>query len=266
MGNFIIGGFLFTRINNKAKHIITIHSGGFIDRYSRLNPFIKYMIKRILKDMDFIITVNDDQKVFLENTLGIKADKISAIPAFIQPSYAVDCQIEQELQQMKKKYKKILTASGSLYRYYGFHIVLEAVKRICGDIGVVLVFYSRKDENYENELLRMIGSFENVKVYRDLTPGQYCTVLKNNDIFIRPTDRDGDSVSIREAGCFNNKIVASDCVKRPDGSILFQINDIESLVAALRSALDSSGNVILVPDDQDNAGKVEKEYKNVINS
>jgi len=265
MGNFAFGGFMFTSVNREAKHIITIHSGNFTKKYLKSNAFMKRITKKTLERMDYIITVNEEQKIFIENTLGIRGN-VRTIPAFIHPSYEDDLQIKQELQQMEGKYKSILVVSGSIYRYYGFHFVVDAVKKMvnANEIGVIFVFYSGRDVNYENEIINMIRDSENVKVYRDLTPAQYCTVLKSSDIFIRPTDRDGDSVSIREAGYFGKQIVASDCVRRPNGSILFKTDDINSLVVALTEALTDKHKGVLELDRQNNESEIEKTYNYIL--
>jgi hypothetical protein len=45
--------------------------------------------------------------------------------------------------------------------------------------------------------------------------------MEQADLVVRPTNTDGDSLSIREAIFLNKPIISSDVVKRPDGTILF---------------------------------------------
>ena len=59
-------------------------------------------------------------------------------------------------------------------------------------------------------------------------------VLKSGNIFVRPTNTDGDSVSLREALHYGMPTVASDAVPRPEGTILFRNRDLQSMVSAIR--------------------------------
>ena len=51
---------------------------------------------------------------------------------------------------------------------------------------------------------------------------------------IRATSTDGDSLSVREALDSGVRVLATDCVDRPDGVTLFKYNDVVSLSDALR--------------------------------
>ena len=59
---------------------------------------------------------------------------------------------------------------------------------------------------------------------------------------MRATDRDGDAVAIREASYFGKTVIASDCVERPSGTILFRTGDAESLAGALAQAWQHCGS------------------------
>ena len=67
-------------------------------------------------------------------------------------------------------------------------------------------------------------------------------VLKSADIMIRGTVSDGDSLSVREALMLGREVIATDCVDRPAGVVLFKYNDEASLAKALVTGTQSLDN------------------------
>ncbi len=254
--NFQYVGIIFNWINKKAKKIITIHSGSFIKYYLNGSWLRKNLIKISLSNYDHIITVNYDQEVFLKKDMKITSH-ITTIPAFLLPRYIEKANsiIEKEMDDYKKCFGKVIVSSGSLLEHYGFHIIIQAIKELKMDyldkFGLILVAYGSENVQYKNDILRKVRDVENIKFYYDLTPSEFSRVLEKSDIFIRATDRDGDAVAVREAIYFKHQIIASDCVKRPDGALLFSTMDKNDLIIKLKYALDNS-----------EAGKVQNEIEN----
>jgi glycosyltransferase involved in cell wall biosynthesis len=65
-------------------------------------------------------------------------------------------------------------------------------------------------------------------------------VLQHCDVFARPTNTDGDAVSLREAQWYGKPCIASDAAERPVGTVLFRSRDIADFVRRLR-AVDREG-------------------------
>jgi hypothetical protein len=95
----------------------------------------------------------------------------------------------------------------------------------------------------------------NVSAYHD--------ILTRSDIFIRPTNTDGDSVSLREALYFKIPSLASDAVPRPDEAVLFKNRDADDLTSKVKHIL---GNYIFYKDKlkalkiEDNTEKILRVY------
>ena len=53
--------------------------------------------------------------------------------------------------------------------------------------------------------------------------------LARSSVLLRPTNTDGDAVSVREALWLGVPVIASDVVERPAGTELFRTRDAESL-------------------------------------
>lgn len=58
----------------------------------------------------------------------------------------------------------------------------------------------------------------------------FITLMKQCDLVLRPTNTDGDALTIREALYFDIPVIASDIVQRPPGTILFRNRDVKDLM------------------------------------
>jgi glycosyltransferase involved in cell wall biosynthesis len=67
-------------------------------------------------------------------------------------------------------------------------------------------------------------------------------LLRRSHLFLRPTNTDGDAVSVREALYFGVPVVASDATVRPPGTVLFRNRDADDLTAQVRRVL--SGELV----------------------
>lgn len=64
-------------------------------------------------------------------------------------------------------------------------------------------------------------------------PHSLVEVIKKSDVYIRATSTDGDALSVREALYYNVAVIASDCVSRPPGCILYRNGDNQALTNTL---------------------------------
>ena len=70
-----------------------------------------------------------------------------------------------------------------------------------------------------------------------LKPGAYHPILKECDLFLRPTNTEGFSISIAESFEFGLAVVASDAVNRPSGCLAFRNRDVEDFTAKVGQAI-----------------------------
>jgi glycosyltransferase involved in cell wall biosynthesis len=71
----------------------------------------------------------------------------------------------------------------------------------------------------------------------DLDHDLCLSVMARSAVFIRPTFRDGDSISVREAVALGLPVVASNVGTRPESVLLFEAGDRDGLVACVERAL-----------------------------
>ena len=63
--------------------------------------------------------------------------------------------------------------------------------------------------------------------------------MKESDAVIRATATDGDSLSIREALYLGKPIIATNCVTRPEGVIVYDFNNLNDFSSAIQIALNT---------------------------
>ena len=57
----------------------------------------------------------------------------------------------------------------------------------------------------------------------------FLNIIRLSDCMIRATSTDGDSLSVRESLEQKTNVIASDCVSRPDGCLIYQSQNIDDL-------------------------------------
>ncbi len=67
-------------------------------------------------------------------------------------------------------------------------------------------------------------------------------LIQKSDIVVRPTNTDGDSLTIREALFLNKKVLASDVTNRPDDTLLFKNRDTDDFERKLITIIENESN------------------------
>jgi glycosyltransferase involved in cell wall biosynthesis len=87
--------------------------------------------------------------------------------------------------------------------------------------------------------------------------------MEQSDIVLRPTNTDGDSLTIREALFLGKPILASDVVARPPGTIIFKTRDVQDMIQKLEQLL-SSLESFRAQHPKEDIREYENFYKNLI--
>jgi hypothetical protein len=82
----------------------------------------------------------------------------------------------------------------------------------------------------------------------------FVRLIEQADIVLRPTNTDGDALTIREALYLNKTVIASDVVKRPSGTILFKSRDTNDLEIKI---MENISRISQMPEKQLNDQKKE---------
>jgi len=232
--------FILSKVFNGQRKIITIHSGTFSKKNKNRLIFRNVLLKKVLKSFSYIITVNTQQKMLLVDKLKINTDKIFVIPAFIPPTASSREFNKENISLIKNANKIKIVMSGYLLDFYGYELVLEYLENNDQYLGF-FIFYGTNSDESKKRIINRITNMKNAYYYFDLTPAGFNWVLKNSNIYVRNTDRDGDAVAIREAFYWGLSVCASNAVERPEGTILFTYNNEAEFKMAIQSINNQQG-------------------------
>jgi hypothetical protein len=235
-------GFFNRNFFKKRKKILTIHGAckGLFDRNRKL-------ICKSLNSFDAIICMtNNDKKYLIEN--GIIID-IYDIPGFIPPTIK-----EQDIKEISRDvwnfindHKPLISANASNISFYkqqdlyGIDMCIELCTNLKNEyphIGFIFSIPSINDYEYFKTMKQRIiqnGIEDNFLFFTK--PYQLYPILMKSDIFVRPTNTDGDAISIREALYLKIPTVASDVVPRPEGTLIFGNRDIEDFILKVKDII-----------------------------
>lgn len=222
----------------KVKHCIylTVHN----NRYptTLIKKSIKNALKwRCLKQFRKIICVNSETQRFLSERLENINSEV--VPAFLPP-VDINDQTLTKIKQWGKSFDKIL--SGYAYRLsfykgqdlYGIDMMItlmSLLKKRKINAGLVLLL-NLEENDYLTEIKKQIKALEledNINLI-DINDGVDSVALwRYSDVYLRPTNTDGNSISVLEALTVGTPVVASDCVERPESCILFENRNVEDL-------------------------------------
>jgi glycosyltransferase involved in cell wall biosynthesis len=196
--------------------------------------FINSLFKN--KKIKWIAVNNSIQEQLIEK--GVAFKQISIIPAYIK---------EIEKKELPKDISNfcairfpvlsIYAFSTNLYNgedLYGVDMALDLtsmLKKKYKDVGLVVCIPGRKDKEIINKYQQFIDNnnlTDNVFLQYDKID-DCASLWAVSDIYLRPTNTDGDSLAVREALDVSCVPVVSDCVKRPEGSVLFANRNVVDL-------------------------------------
>lgn len=210
-------------------------------------------------------------------SLGIKPENVNdeIIPCFIPPRAGADdvTKLPEEIQSFISSHSPIVSANAfriSFYRnedLYGIDLCIDLcanLKQTHPDIGFVFCLPTIGDYDYFNKMMRRVKEKDIEDNFLFVTePCEYLAILMRSDIFVRSTNTDGDSVSLREALYFKIPSLASDAVPRPDEAVLFKNRDADDLTSKVKHIL---GNYSFYKDKlkaleiEDNTEKILRVY------
>lgn len=181
--------------------------------------------------------------------LGVDARRVHHSPGFLPPAHPANrADVNPAVWTFIERHGPIVSANGKVDWYQGADLyaldhLVELAGRLQPDypnLGLVICFWDHypKDEEYLDKLRRRaaeLGVSDNV--FFNTRSGQFVPVIHASDVFVRPTNTDGDANSVREALYLGVPAVASDAVTRPDGAIVFRTRDIDDFEAQVRQAL-----------------------------
>jgi len=218
----VLVGFLFFK-----KIIVTIHSLSVVK-----NKKDMFILRFTLFFAKQIIVVSEEIKQ------KIKIKRAIILPAFLPPIIINEDELPNEVTLLlqKNKDKKLIVSNAyklNIHKgqdLYGLDLLIyvaNLAKKNKDNIKIIFII-TTLEVNIElyKKYIKIIDSEElNDYISIFTYPISFVKLIQKSDIVIRATNTDGDALTIREALFLNKPIIASDVVKRPEGTILFKNRD-----------------------------------------
>lgn len=256
---------LLAKFLNK-KIIITIH--GY---RNRKNWIFRNIDKYIFELSDKIILVNEDILQRIHLNLNKKCIvKNAFLPPIMQNEVLHSNQLKKWITKSKSLNKIILCANASRLDthnnedLYGLDMCVEVTRRLIdNNFPVTLIFIVSSLDKGKNRFYHFIDLIKTLKLEDEILlikeNDSFVKIIEESDIVLRPTNTDGDAITVREAIYLGKTVLASDIVKRPEGTSLFKNRDFDDFELQLKKQI----NIVLQGKNITNERKNynTKEYK-----
>jgi hypothetical protein len=258
----------------KRKKVMTIHGSaeGIFDDD-------KKKMVHSLNSYDGVICVKENDSEYLRSN-GVET-RIYEIPAFIPPIFNKQeaDEIPQEVWNFINEHDFIISANGFRLNFhnnedlYGADLCVELCSRLkksYPNIGFIFSLSGIGNTDYYSELQRRAKEYGIENNFLFITEAyQFYPILMKSSLFVRPTNTDGDALSIREAVNFGVPALVSDVVERPKGVYLFKSRDIDDFYTQAKEILDNYDEhkkAVSGIKYENNAEKILSVYKELMGS
>lgn len=202
-----------------------------------------------LRCMKFIVVDGEHTKAQLAALIG-DSDIVKVIPEFIPATSEPDPAktLPPEINAIRDRYRFLLATSASDLVVergqdrYGIDILIQAVaqlRKLAVDVCAIIVVPNLRNEAHLRALQELAASLQVSQfVFLVREPVARIEPLwQIADLVVRATNTDGNALTIWEALACGTPVIASDCVLRPAGVILFRNRDIDDLTERTAAAL-----------------------------
>jgi hypothetical protein len=262
------GNRLFKKIHvlvGKAlgkKIIITIHGYG-----NRRSFFFRKLDEHIYGLADRIILVNNE----IQHKLKLPQQKCVVRNAFLPPIMSEEpelpAQLQLRIEQARKKNKLIVCANASRLDtfnnqdLYGLDISLQLAKMLKDNNRIVEFIFTVSSlqigaDRFEKAKQYIIDNALQDVFFLIQTKLSFAKLIEASDIVIRPTNTDGDALTIREGLYLNKFVLASNVVQRPERTITFETRNVQDAYQKILSIIAS----IQLKENKNNIQTSAKDY------
>ncbi len=218
---------------------LTLHSG-LVPAYLRDSDRWKRQIARLTCVLYDRVTCVNNEIAEAITQLGLEREKVQIMPAFL-PIETPDVSLPENIASWMQEHSPAISSTMFFRPEYGFELLLEAVSRLKKQYPKIGCFIMGSDEEQAQAGARVLversSLTESVYLGGDLDHEMCLAIMSRSSMFVRPTFRDGDSISVREALSLGVPVVASNVGERPEGVMLFEPGDVDGLVKRVMDVL-----------------------------
>ena len=214
----------------------------------------RLVFRAFLRRTDRVVLVNEALRAYYASHGYALPEATAVEPAFLPPPLdeeaGVRATYDEETLHFTEMRRPLLIANAFRITFhegvdlYGIDLCIALVDEIRQEhpgVGLLVALAEVGDPAYLAKLQSEI-SHRGLDAHVHFMTGQreLWPLLKAATVLLRPTNTDGDAISIREALYFGRPVVASDVVPRPVGTVVFKSRDLASFIAATRRVLAAS--------------------------
>jgi glycosyltransferase involved in cell wall biosynthesis len=226
----LVMGKLFNK-----RTVITIHS------WDETKPnWQQQIVHACVKIADHVVVVGKEMERYCSYP------RISIRHAFLPPVMEQEPVLPQQICLLfDGSKKKIIANAWKLFYHkgeelYGLDICVDLARMFRERNKPYKIIYVVAQEN--DILRQFMDTVSKEKLEPWLTivpyPVSFVRLICMSDLVLRPTNKDGDSLTVREALFFNRPVIASDIVARPEGTVVFHNRDVADLFSKIEQVLD----------------------------
>lgn len=199
---------------------------------STLSALNRNWKKRQFCRFDYIITPTQEMKGKIEALAPLGKEKVTVTPFILYPESS-STYSSREFEELRKNVNRIFCVYAYKLSYYegkdlyGLDMSVMLLKNLRDrgwNVGLVMLLPDVSDTIFHEKLCAKISEYGlEDYVVRIETPLPDASVLyRAADIYLRPSNIDGDAFSVREALYVGTPVIASDAVVRPEECMLFR--------------------------------------------
>ena len=220
-----------------AGGVLTLHSGLLPDYLRTAPPRIRATARLACLLYERVVCVNEEIEETLRS-IGIPEQQLMIMPAFL-PAPVPDTPVPPRAYKWMTSHDPVISTTLSFRPEYGFDLLLSVFNRLRVKFPRLgcLVMGGGGEVDAAEDRIRTLGLSDHVFLAGDLDHDLCLRLMSGSDLFVRPTFRDGDANSVREALAMGLPVVASRVGNRPEGVLLFEPGDEEGLAASIERGL-----------------------------
>lgn len=226
-------------LSTKHKIVIFTHGESIlkVKQKGKLHEFL-------LKKIDYFVTPTEILFSSMKKIYPKYEAKIRHIPFILFPKEIEPIAHNKMLELRSKSEYLVAGYAYDLTFYnnqdlYGVDMMIEVIKRLKVEyiinVSLILLMPKCTNKQYFNEVLSNIrdNNLDNNILIIDEPLNEASSLFDFVDVYIRPTNTDGDSFAVWESLYVNTPVVASDAAQRPKGCSVFKTRDNEHFYEVL---------------------------------
>jgi glycosyltransferase involved in cell wall biosynthesis len=225
----------YRRLARRHVTLLSLHNERFGDELDALGPLRKRVALARLKHLHGVVVDSEHCRTLATRLWGGKTP-IHVIPEFIPPAEVPPLD-RAELIDLRARCRYLLASNAwqaAVYRgrdLYGLDMLIELLSRLVHerglDVGLVLLLPGAGEAGAPPALQEQIHAARLERHCALVTEplAESSSLWRAADLVVRATNTDGNSLTVLEALAVGTPVVASDCVERPAGTVLFRTRD-----------------------------------------